>query len=55
MHTQSQAAPNNPQLEIAMQQLIEALAGMMRIMTRNMNYHDSKELPLGVQQMIIPK
>jgi hypothetical protein len=52
MHTQSQAAPNNPQLEIAMQQLIEAHTGMMRMMTQNMINHDSKELPPGVQQVL---
>jgi hypothetical protein len=52
MHTQSQAAPNNPQLEIAMQQLIEAHTGMMRMTTQNMINHDSKELPLGVQQVL---
>jgi hypothetical protein len=39
---------NNPQLEIAMQQLVEAHAGIMRMMTQNM----AKELPLGVQQVL---
>jgi hypothetical protein len=51
MHTQPQADPNNPQLEIAMLQLVEAHTGMMRMMTQNMNC-DSKELPPGVQQVL---
>jgi hypothetical protein len=52
MHTQPQADPNNPQLEIAMQQLVEAHTGTMRMMTQNMINHDSKELPPGVQQVL---
>jgi hypothetical protein len=43
---------NNPQLEIAMQQLVEAHTGITRMMTRNMANHDSKELPLRVQQVL---
>jgi hypothetical protein len=52
MHTQPQANPNNPQLEIAMQQLVEAHMGMMRMLTQNVVNRDSKELPLGVQQVL---
>jgi hypothetical protein len=43
---------NNPQLEMAMQQLVEAHTGITRMMTQNMANHDSKELPLGVQQVL---
>jgi hypothetical protein len=39
---------NNPQLEMAMQQLVEAHTEIMRLMTQNMANRDSKELPLGV-------
>jgi hypothetical protein len=52
MHPQRQNNHNNPQLEIAMQQLVEAHTGMMRVMTQNMVNHDSKELPPGVQQVL---
>jgi hypothetical protein len=52
MNTQPQANPNNPQLEIVMQQLVEAHTGMMRMLTQNMVNHDSKELPPGVQQVL---
>jgi hypothetical protein len=44
---------NNPQLEMAMQQLIEAHPGMMRVLTRFTDNHDDKELPPGVQQVLI--
>jgi hypothetical protein len=43
---------NNPQLEIAMQQLVEAHTGIMRMMTQSMANHDSNELPLRVQQVL---
>jgi hypothetical protein len=43
---------NNPQLEIAMQQLVEAHTGMMRVLTQNMVNRDSKELPPGVYQVL---
>jgi hypothetical protein len=43
---------NNTQLEIAMQQLVEAHTGITRMMTQNIANHDSKELPLGVQQVL---
>jgi hypothetical protein len=52
MHSQCQNNHNNPQLEIAMQQLVEAHTGMMWLMTQNMVNHDSKELPPGVQQVL---
>jgi hypothetical protein len=43
---------NNPQLEMAMQQLVETHTGITRMMTQNMANQDSKELPLGVQQVL---
>jgi hypothetical protein len=52
MHTQPQDNHNNPQLKIAMQQLVEAHTGMMRVLTRNMVNRDSKELPPGLQQVL---
>jgi hypothetical protein len=52
MHTQPQANPNNTQLEIAMQQLVEAHTGIMRMLTQNVANRDSKELPPGVQQVL---
>jgi hypothetical protein len=52
MHTQLQANPNNPLLEIAMQQLVEAHTGMMRMLNQNMVDCDSKELPPGIQQVL---
>jgi hypothetical protein len=52
MHTQPQDNHNNPQLEIPMQQLVEAHTGMMRVLTQNMVNRDNKELPPGVQQVL---
>jgi hypothetical protein len=52
MQPQRQHNHNNPQLEIAMQQLVEAHTGMMRVLTQNLVNHNSKELPLGVQQVM---
>jgi hypothetical protein len=39
---------HNTQLEIAMQQLVEAHTGITRIMNQNMANHDGKVLPLGM-------
>jgi hypothetical protein len=52
MQPQHQNNRNNPQLEIAMQQLVEAHMGMMRMLTQNMVNRDSKELPPGIQQVL---
>jgi hypothetical protein len=52
MQPQCQNNHNNPQLEIAMQQLVEAHTGIMRVLTQNMVNRDSKELPPGVQQVL---
>jgi hypothetical protein len=52
MHPQRQSNRDNTSLEVAMQQLVEAHTGMMRVMTQNMANRDSKELPPGVQQIL---
>jgi hypothetical protein len=52
MHNQYQNNHENPHMEIAMQQMVEAHADMTRIMTHDMVNHDSKNLPLGVQQLL---
>jgi hypothetical protein len=52
MLTQPQDNHNNPQLEIAIQKLVEAHIGMMQVWTQNVANRDSKELPLGVQQVL---
>jgi hypothetical protein len=52
MHPQRQNNHNNPQLEIAMQQMVEVQTEMMRVMTQDMVNHDSKELPPGMQQVL---
>jgi hypothetical protein len=43
---------NNTQLEIAMQQLVEAHTEIARMMTQNMANLVGRELPLGVQQVL---
>jgi hypothetical protein len=43
---------NNTQLEIAMQQLVEAHTRISQMMTQNTANHDGRELPLGVQQVL---
>jgi hypothetical protein len=52
MQPQHQNNHNNPQLEIAIQQLVEAHIGMMRVLTQNVVNRDSKELPTEVQQVM---
>jgi hypothetical protein len=52
MHPQCQYNHNNPQLEIAMQQLVEVHTEVMRVMTQDMVNRDSKELPPGMQQVL---
>jgi hypothetical protein len=42
----------NTQLEIAMQQLVEAHTRITQMITQNMANHDGRELPLGVQQVL---
>jgi hypothetical protein len=43
---------NNTQLEIAIQQLVEAHTRISQMMTQNTASHESRELPLEVQQVL---
>jgi hypothetical protein len=52
MHPQHQNNHNNPQLGIAMQQLVEAHTGMMRVLTQNMVNRDSNEIPPGMHKVL---
>jgi hypothetical protein len=52
MHPQCQNNNNNPQLEIAMQRMVEVQTEMMRVLTQNMINRDSNEIPLGMQQVL---
>jgi hypothetical protein len=52
MHPQPQNNHNNPQLEIAMQQMVEVHTEMMRVLTQDMVNHGSKNIPLGMQQVL---
>jgi hypothetical protein len=52
MHPQRQNNHNNPQLEIAMQRMVEVQTEMMRVMTLDMVNRDSKELPPGMHQVL---
>jgi hypothetical protein len=52
MHPQCQNNPDNPQMEIMMQQTIEVHTGIMRVMTQDMVNRNSKELPPGMQQVL---
>jgi hypothetical protein len=48
MYPQSQNNNNNPQLVIAIQQMAEVHAELMRVLTQNLVNSDSKELPPGM-------
>jgi hypothetical protein len=52
MHAQCQNDHGNPQMEIAMQRMVEAHTEMTQLMTQNMINHDSKSLPPGMQQLL---
>jgi hypothetical protein len=52
MHPQCQYKHNNPQLEIAMQQLVEVHTGMMRVLTQNMVNCGNNKIPPGLQQVL---
>jgi hypothetical protein len=45
MHAQCQNHHNNPQMEIAMQQMVEAHTEMTLLITQDMVNRDSKMLP----------
>jgi hypothetical protein len=52
MHTQPQSNPNNPQMEVAMQRMVEMHTEMMRVLTQHMINCDSNEIPPGMQQVL---
>jgi hypothetical protein len=52
MHHQRQNNHNNPQMEIAMQWMVELHTEMMQVMTQDMVNRDSKEIPPGMQQVL---
>jgi hypothetical protein len=52
MHPQPQDSHNNPQLEIAMQQMVEIHTEMMRVLTQNMVKHGNKDIPPGMKQVL---
>jgi hypothetical protein len=52
MHPPHRNNYNNPQLEIAMQRMVEVHTEMMRVMTQDMVNRGSKELPPGMQQVL---
>jgi hypothetical protein len=45
MHAQPQDNHNNPEMEIAMQWMVEVHTETMRVMTQDMVNRDSKKLP----------
>jgi hypothetical protein len=52
MHPQHQNNHNNPQMEIAMQRMVEVHTEIIQVLTQNLINRDSKELPLGMQQVL---
>jgi hypothetical protein len=52
MYPQSQNSLNKPQLVIAIQHMVEVHVELMRVLTQNLINSDSKELPLGMQQVL---
>jgi hypothetical protein len=48
MHPQCQNNNNNPQLEIAMQRMVDVQTEMMRVLTQYMINRDSNEIPPGM-------
>jgi hypothetical protein len=52
MHPQPQDRHNNPQLEIAMQRMVEVHTEMMRVLTQDKVNCGNNEIPPGVQQVL---
>jgi hypothetical protein len=52
MHPQCQNNQNNPQMEIAMQRMVEVHTEMMQVLTQDMVNRDSKKIPPGMQQLL---
>jgi hypothetical protein len=52
MHPQRQNNHNNPQLEIAMQKMVEVHTEMMQVLTQDTVNRGSKNIPPGMQQVL---
>jgi hypothetical protein len=52
MHPQGQNNHDNPQMEIAMQRMVEVHTEMMRVLTQDMVNRDNKDIPPGMQQVL---
>jgi hypothetical protein len=52
MLSQRQNNHNHPQLEIAMQQMVEVHTEMMRVLTQDMVNYGNKDIPPGMQQVL---
>jgi hypothetical protein len=52
MLSQRQNNPDNPQMGIVMQRMMEVHTEMMRVLTQNFINADSKKLPPGMQQVL---
>jgi hypothetical protein len=52
MHSQCQNNRNHPQLEIAMQWMVEVHTKMMRVLTQDMVNRGSQNIPPGMQQVL---
>jgi hypothetical protein len=52
MHPQRPNNHNNPQLEIAMQRMVEVHTEMMRVLTHDMVNRNSNKIPPGMQQVM---
>jgi hypothetical protein len=52
MLSQCQNNPDNPQMGIVMQRMMEVHTEMMQVLTQNLINKDSKELSLGMQQIL---
>jgi hypothetical protein len=52
MHPQHQDTHDNPQIEIATQQMVKAHTELTQLMNQNLINRDSKSLPPGMQQLL---
>jgi hypothetical protein len=52
MLSESQNNHVNPLMETAMQRMVEVCTEMMQVVTQNLINQDSKELSLGMQQVL---
>jgi hypothetical protein len=52
MHPQRQDNHNDPQLEIAMQRMVEVHTEMMRVLTQDIVNCGNKDMPPGMKQVL---